>query len=173
MLAEKDNGRTVSDARAFSVRYVALPMRPPAPEAAFRGPEGEALTLAAFRGEVVLVNLWASWCAPCVRELPALERLAARLRGAPFRVVAVNLDRDAEEGRRFLRARGIKGLLFYHDGEWALARALMAQGLPLSVLVGRDSRMIGRLAGAADWDGPAARKVIEAALAEKPAASDL
>jgi thiol-disulfide isomerase/thioredoxin len=167
MLAEKDNGRTVTDARAFSARYVSLPLRPPAPETPFRGPDGEALTLAAFRGEVVLVNLWASWCAPCVRELPSLDRLAAQLAGAPFRVVAVNLDRDADEGLRFLRARGIKRLSFYHDGEWALARALMAQGLPLSVLIDREGRMRGRLAGAAQWDGPAARKAIEEAIAEK------
>lgn len=165
MLARQDNARPAELERDFRVRFVTV-VPHLAPEAAFLGPAGEAQRLSDFRGRVVLVNLWASWCEPCLREMPALSRLQGGLGGADFQVVAVNLDRDPAEGRAFLRARGIRNLAFYHDNKLALFQALNVPGLPLSILIDREGRIIGRLAGPAAWDGPAARKVIEEAIDE-------
>jgi thiol-disulfide isomerase/thioredoxin len=171
MLAREDNGPSAPRERDFEDRFVTVVPHVVAAAAVFVDPKGAPTRLSDFRGRVILVNLWASWCAPCVRELPALDRLQARLGGADFEVVAVNLDRKPEEGRRFLRARGIKRLAFYHDDKLALFQALNPQGLPLSLLIDREGRVLGRLEGAAAWDSPAARKVIKEAIAEKPGGS--
>jgi len=163
MLARQDNARPAELERDFRVRFVTV-VPSPAPEAVFLGPAGAPQRLSDFRGRVVLVNLWASWCEPCLREMPALSRLQGRLGGKDFQVVAVNLDRNPAEGRAFLRARGIRNLAFYRDNKLALFEALNVPGLPLSVLIDREGRTIGRLAGPAAWDGPAARKVISEAI---------
>ena len=167
MLPHQDNGRPAAFEREFLVRFIEEPARPQAPGAAFLGPDGAPLRLAGFKGRVVLLNLWASWCEPCIRELPALDRLEGRRGGDGFTVVAVNLDRDPEDGRAFLRARGIRHLKFFHDDRLALFQALNVPGLPLSVLIDKEGREIGRLAGPAAWDGPAAHKLIEEAIAEE------
>jgi thiol-disulfide isomerase/thioredoxin len=159
MLARQDNARPAELERDFRLRFVTVVPRP-APEAVFLGPGGAPQRLSDFRGRVVLVNLWASWCEPCLREMPALNRLQGRLGGKNFQVVAVNLDRNPEEGRAFLRARGIRNLALYRDDKLALFQAVSAPGLPLSLLIDRQGHTIGRLAGPAAWDGPAARKVI-------------
>lgn len=164
MLAQQDNARPYERERDFAVRFVTTRNVPPAPDAVFSGPDGAPRRLSDFEGRVVLVNLWASWCDPCLREMPALDRLQSRLGGSDFTVVAVSLDRDPNEARAFLRARGIRHLAFYRDDKLSLFQALNVPGLPLSVLIDRQGRGIGRLAGPAAWDGPAARKVIEEAI---------
>jgi thiol-disulfide isomerase/thioredoxin len=116
---------------------------------------------------VVLVNLWATWCAPCKREMPSLDRLQAKLGGADFAVLPISLDRTGpEKPRQFLAANGLKNLDLFLDSGNTLMQAMRAPGLPLSVLIDRQGREIARLAGPAEWDGAEAETMIRALLAQ-------
>lgn len=133
----------------------------PAPETGFTDESGETLTLADLRGTVLLVNLWATWCAPCVEEMPALDALQTKLDGADFQVLAVSTDRGgAKQVRPFYEKHGLKRLAIYLDPKTALTRALGAKGLPTSILIDREGRMVGQLVGAAAWDSPDAIALI-------------
>jgi thiol-disulfide isomerase/thioredoxin len=135
----------------------------------FRAPDGTQTTLADFSGRVVLFNLWATWCAPCRAEMPALERLAAEFRGDDFAVVAVNVDvRNEERARSFLGDIGVASLDFYSDPSLGvfneLKRRGKALGLPTTVLVDRQSCSIGVVEGPAAWDSEDAKALIRAAV---------
>lgn len=136
---------------------------------AFQRPDGGAATLADWKGRVVLLNLWATWCAPCKHEMPTLDRLQGALGGADFEVVAVDLDtRDPDKARRFLAEVGAKRLAFYADPSLGVFNTLKKRersyGLPTTVLVGRDGCEIGTMNGPANWDSPEALAVIRKAL---------
>jgi thiol-disulfide isomerase/thioredoxin len=126
---------------------------PTVPQVAFSDAAGNRQALSAFKGHYVLLNLWAPWCAPCVKELPALAALKA---AAPnLTVVAVDVGRgSAADAKSFLSEHGIKGLDTYVDTDLALLRAFGAFGLPLTVLIGPDGREIGRASGPVAWDSP-------------------
>lgn len=133
----------------------------PLPDFAFAGPGGEAMGPADLRGKVVLLNLWATWCAPCVEEMPALDRLQARLGGDGFEVVALSLDRGGrEQVEPFFDKLGIGSLAVYLDTGGASMKALSPRGLPTSILLDREGREVGRLEGAAEWDSPEALDLI-------------
>ncbi|MBI3453316.1 MAG: TlpA family protein disulfide reductase [Rhodospirillales bacterium] len=132
-----------------------------APEIGFSDSAAAKLGLADFRGRVILVNFWATWCAPCVEEMPALDRLQARLGGPDFEVVAISIDRQGLPLIvPFLDRLGIKALKHYLDPSGASPRTLKVRGLPTTILIGRDGREIGRLEGAATWDSAAAEAFI-------------
>jgi thiol-disulfide isomerase/thioredoxin len=134
----------------------------------FTDGEGRQRTLDEWRGKVVLINLWATWCAPCKLEMPSLDRLQAKLGGADFAVVPVSLDRTgAEKPRAFLTSNKLEHLELFLDSGNALTTALRAPGLPLSVLVNYEGKEIARLAGSAEWDSPEAEALIRAAIAQK------
>jgi thiol-disulfide isomerase/thioredoxin len=140
----------------------------PLPAIAFQGAEGEPLDLAAVKGKVVLLNLWATWCAPCIQEMPALDRLQARLGERGFEVLAISLDRGgARLVKPFYEKAGLKALGIYLDPTSKIASALGARGLPTSLLLDRDGREIGRLEGEADWDAPEAVALIEYLLKQR------
>lgn len=140
----------------------------PAPPAPFRDAEGRERTLADFAGRVVLVSLWATWCIPCREEMPTLDALQAKLGGKDFEVLAISQDRaGAAKAKAFMTGLGVKHLPFYIDATMKSARAMGAYGLPTSILYGRDGREIGRVLGEADWSGPDAVKLIEAAVKGK------
>ena len=123
------------------------------PEVAFSDASGGLHTLAAFKGRYVLLNLWATWCAPCVKELPALARLQAALPKARLLVITVNVGRaSAADTAAFLKAHDAASLPVYLDSNIALIRAFGAAGLPLSVLIDRQGREVARASGPADWD---------------------
>jgi thiol-disulfide isomerase/thioredoxin len=137
------------------------------PDIAFTDGEGRDRNLAEWRGKVVLINLWATWCAPCKHEMPSLDRLQAKLGGADFAVLPISLDRTGpEKPRQFLTSNGLKNLDLYLDRGSTLMQTLRVPGLPLSVLVDRQGREIARLAGAAEWDSPEAGAMIRAAIAK-------
>lgn len=136
---------------------------------AFRNADGEPVTLADFRGRTVLVNLWATWCAPCREEMPALQALNEAMDKRPFEVVAVSIDAGTPaKPLAFYAETGLDTLPFYHDGSMAtfstLKKADLAPGLPTSVLVGPDGCARGVLKGPAAWAGADARDLIEATL---------
>jgi len=141
------------------------------PQVAIDDAKGTRLPLSAFKGKYVLLNLWATWCAPCVRELPALATLKASVKSGRFDVVAVDVGRGTSaDARSFLDSHGAKVLDTYVDSNLALLRAFNAFGLPLTVLIDPQGHEIGRAVGPAAWDSPDAISYFKA-LADTRAAS--
>jgi thiol-disulfide isomerase/thioredoxin len=141
----------------------------PAVDISFAGADGKKLTLADFKGRNVLLNLWATWCAPCRSEMPALDRLQAKRGGADFEVVAVNIDTSRlDRPKAFLIDAGVKSLNSYADPSAdsfeTLRVAGKALGLPTSLLIGPDGCELAVMAGPAKWDSPDAVKVVTAML---------
>ena len=139
----------------------------PAARIAFDGPEGAKLTLADFRGRAVLLNLWATWCAPCRAETPALDRLQAKAGDKDFEVVAVDVDTTRlDRPKAFLDGLGVKALTRYADPSGdaldAMRAAGKALGLPTTLLIDAAGCELGAVAGAVKWDSPDALKVVEA-----------
>ena len=127
----------------------------PLAELRFEDGSGRPLTLVDFRGKVVLLNIWATWCGPCRREMPTLDRLQATLGGPDFEVVALSIDR-AGIGvvTEFYDEIGIEHLAKYIDESGKSAQQLNAVGLPTTLLIDREGREIGRHVGPAEWDTP-------------------
>ncbi len=144
----------------------------PIPDISFAGAEGRALTLEDFRGRVVLLNIWATWCAPCVREMPTLDRLQARLGGPRFEVVALSQDRRGLTlVSRFFERLKLKHLEIYIDRTERSRVALGVFGLPTTILIDHDGNEVGRMIGPAEWDSDEAVAVIRHYISESPAAA--
>jgi thiol-disulfide isomerase/thioredoxin len=142
----------------------------PVPELSFLDGDGNEVTLADFAGDVVVLNLWATWCAPCRREMPSLDRLQAELGDAGLTVVALSLDRgDVAKVRDFFGELEIANLAIYHDPKGAAGRELGAPGLPTTVVIDRSGQEVGRLLGPAEWDSEEALALLRSIL-EPPAA---
>lgn len=145
------------------------------PNLEFRGPDGQAQKLSDFRGRTILLNLWATWCVPCRKEMPALDALQGELGGPGFEVVAVNIDtRDPARPRAWLNEAGIGRLAYYHDSQAKIFQDLKvigkAFGMPTTLLVDPQGCEIATLAGPAEWASEDAKKLIRAALAPAPQA---
>ncbi len=139
----------------------------PVPPLAFTDLDGKELTLEAFRGKVVVLNLWATWCVPCIKEMPSLQRLSAKLAGKGVAVMAMSQDRaGARVVEPFLDKHGLKALPVYLDPKGAVLRALAGRGLPTTLVIDRAGREIGRLEGDAEWDGPHALALINHVAAQ-------
>ena len=133
----------------------------PAPDATFLDAEEGETSLRAFRGRVVLLNFWATWCAPCIREMPSLDRLQAKLGGEGLTVVAVSEDfKGREVVAPFFERLGLANLVAYLDPDGILASAVGVAGLPTTLLIDRDGRAIGGLEGPAEWDSDEALRFI-------------
>jgi thiol-disulfide isomerase/thioredoxin len=134
----------------------------PLPELKFVNGEGREMTLTSFDGQVVLLNIWATWCVPCREEMPALDRLQARLGGPAFRVVPLSIDRGGLPAvQAFYRELGLKTLGIYVDRTGTVARQLGAVGLPTTLLVDRDGREIGRKVGPAECDSSEVVQILQ------------
>jgi thiol-disulfide isomerase/thioredoxin len=140
----------------------------PAPDVAVTTREGEPVRLSDFRGRPVLLNIWATWCAPCVAEMPALEALAAERAGTPLAIMAIAEDRRGEAAvGPFVAQHRLKRLRIYLDPKSDVSHAFGVDAIPTTILIDREGREVGRLAGAAEWDGPAARRLIDRVLAPR------
>jgi thiol-disulfide isomerase/thioredoxin len=144
------------------------------PDLAFNDADGQPKKLSDWRGKTVLVNLWATWCVPCRKEMPALEGLQTKLGGPDFQVVAINIDtRDPEKPKDFLKAANLTRLGYFYDQNAKVFQELKAigraLGMPTSVLVDAQGCEIGTIAGPAQWDSDDAVKLIQAAV--KPSAA--
>jgi thiol-disulfide isomerase/thioredoxin len=127
----------------------------PAPEVAFTDVAGREISLADFHGKLILLNLWATWCGPCVEEMPSLDRLQAKLGGRDFQILAVSSDRaGAKVVEPFIAKLGLADLKVYLDPKSKTNHAFGVRGLPTSILIDADGRELGRLEGAAKWDSP-------------------
>jgi thiol-disulfide isomerase/thioredoxin len=144
--------------------FVSLDDAPPRPGHTFVDPEGVERTLADFEGQVILVNYWATWCAPCVVEMPALDALQARYGGADFQVVTISADRRIEAATAFFEETGLEYLPNYHDNSFAGPTAVGARGLPVSILYNRQGVEMGRMPRDAEWNSEDAHALIEAAI---------
>jgi thiol-disulfide isomerase/thioredoxin len=139
------------------------------PDLAFEDASGKKLTLADFKGRTVLLNLWATWCVPCRKEMPTLDALEGKLGGEDFQVVAVNIDtRDPDKPKKFLQDIGVSKLAYYADPSAKSFQDLKAIGrafgMPTTMLVDPNGCEIGTIAGPAEWASRDALNLIEAAL---------
>lgn len=138
------------------------------PDVSFVDGEGKARAVTDFKGTGLVLNFWATWCAPCVREMPALDKLRARLEGGGTEVLALSADRGgAPVVEAFYAKNGITHLGVAIDKGLRAARALNVKGLPTTVLIGKDGREKGRLVGAADWDSPEALALVKTCLGDR------
>jgi thiol-disulfide isomerase/thioredoxin len=136
----------------------------PAPALSFLDLAGNTVSLSEFTGKIVLVNLWATWCEPCLREMPSLERVQSRL-GDKIAVVAISEDRGGGKTvEPFIDKLGLRSVKIYLDPKSAIERAFKVRGLPTSILIDRKGRVLGRVEGAAEWDAPKLLEVLKSFL---------
>jgi thiol-disulfide isomerase/thioredoxin len=133
-----------------SLSVLALEKAPkPAPNVHFTDAAGGRHALDAFRGRYVLLNMWATWCGPCVNELPSLARLATFAPG--LKVLAIDTDHEKVDAAGFLKSHGAGSLPVYVDSERMMLRSFVVPGLPTTILIGPDGKVIARAEGPADW----------------------
>jgi len=146
--------------------FIPVPDPAPAPTLTLSDLSGNTADLSDFRGKLVVVNLWATWCAPCLEEMPSLERLQTRLRER-IAVLAVSEDRGGSKAvEPFVAKLGLKSVKTYLDPKSAVGHAFDVQGLPTSFLIDRDGKVLGKVEGAAVWDSPKMLRVLEPFLAD-------
>jgi thiol-disulfide isomerase/thioredoxin len=145
--------------------FVVKPSPEALPDVSFVDGIDTVRTIKDFKGKVVLLNLWATWCAPCRKEMPSLDRLQAELGSDKFEVVAVSVDRSGATGaRKFLESIGIKKLALYAEPTARLGSTLKAIGMPTTLLIDSEGREVGRLTGPAEWDSEDAKALIRSLL---------
>jgi thiol-disulfide isomerase/thioredoxin len=161
-LAAEDN----PDVRVRLGEFIPASPLQPAPAVSFVDLAGNTVSLSEFTGKIVLVNLWATWCEPCLREMPSLERVQSRL-GDKLAVVAISEDRGGSKTvEPFIDKIGLKSVKVYLDPKSAIERAFKVQGLPTSFLIDREGRVLGRVEGAAEWDAPRLLEVLKSFLGD-------
>lgn len=170
--SSKPAGKAAPWLKAYSkghmITFVARAEPRDLPEVAFVRDDGSATSLKEWRGKVVLLNLWATWCGPCRKEMPDLDKLKADLGGDEFDLVALSIDRTGlDKPRKFLAEIGIKHLKLYNNSTGKLASSLKAFGMPTTLLLNRKGQEIGRLVGPAEWGSDDAVALIKAAIAKK------
>ena len=127
----------------------------PIPALKFMNRKNREITLEAFRGSYVLLNIWATWCAPCREEMPALDRLQKRLGGPDFEVLALSIDEAPSSViEKFYGKLGIESLYIYHDPTGGAPFELNIPGIPATILIDREGRGIGYVIGPVEWDSP-------------------
>ncbi|MER9626038.1 TlpA disulfide reductase family protein [Mesorhizobium sp. M0296] len=168
--AKTDRAKKIAAAATGQVAAL-LPADPPQSlkSLAFNGPDGKPTTIADHAGKTVLLNLWATWCAPCRAEMPALDALQKEMGSDAFQVVAVNIDAgDDAKPKKFLKDTGVKSLGYYRDATMALFNDVktrgLALGLPVTMLIDGQGCLIAHMNGPAEWSGPDAKRLVEAAL---------
>ena len=136
-----------------------------APTAKFKNPDGGDFSLASFKGNPVLVNLWASWCAPCIAELPTLQKLEeAQAKDGKLGVIAISQDMAPKASvDAFLKSKGISRFAAFHDPDMALSSAIGVQVMPTTILYDAAGKEVWRYIGDLDWTGPEAAKLLSEA----------
>jgi len=143
------------------IKFVASDPPIPVPDTPFIGAEGETIKLSDYAGRLVLVNFWATWCAPCIRELPSIAALGKSIDDERFTVQLVSIDRGgAKVHGTFLEKIGVTSLTSASDPRAALLRALKGPGIPITVLINPEGMVVGRLIGDAEWNSQEAQSLI-------------
>jgi len=145
-----------------SLKKLTVLRTPPVqPAMVFKSPDGTEMRLSDYKGKVILVNVWATWCAPCIAEMPMLSQLQAEKKSAGFEIVTISLDRTAQEAADWLRKNEINNLPLWHDSTYALNGKLDLPGLPTSIFYDRAGREIARIPGEVDWTSQEALALVE------------
>lgn len=142
-------------------KLTVLEAPPVQPSAVYVAPSGEEMRLSDYRGKIVLLNVWATWCPPCVAEMPSLDRLQALRGGDNFAVIPISLDRRASEITGFYEDAELTNLPAWHDGTYGLNGQLELPGLPTTVIYNRAGREVARVPGEVVWDSPEALALID------------
>jgi len=149
-------------------RLYVMDAPPMLPARTLRDAEGGETTLNAYRGDVLVVNLWATWCAPCMEEMPSLAELQRNFEGR-LSVIPVSVDSEADREKAVAELARLSGgsLPFLQDMTRGVLFDLQAAGMPVTIIYDRDGRELARLAGGADWASEDATRLMEAVLAEE------
>jgi thiol-disulfide isomerase/thioredoxin len=148
---EFEDGNTDNSQSVFSFYKTPIAM----PELKFLNRKKREITLEAFQGTVVLLNIWATWCVPCREEMPALDRLQAKLGGPDFEVIALSIDRGPPSIiEEFYQELGLESLKIYHDPTGGASYTLRVPGIPTTFLIDRKGRGLGYVIGPIEWDSP-------------------
>lgn len=142
-------------------KLTALETPPIQPTMTFKAPDGAEMQLSEYKGKVILVNIWATWCAPCIAEMPMLDELQAQKGGDDFEVVTISLDRTAVEAQQWLEKNNINNLPLWHDSSYAVSAKLALPGLPTSIFYNRQGREIARIPGEVDWTSEEALALVD------------
>lgn len=157
----------VADTPDLSLSFLDPPTAVPALQ--FVDGDGRSMTLGDFRGRVILLNVWATWCVPCRKEMPTLDRLQARLGGPDFQVIALSIDRQGlAVVKPFYRDVGLTALGIYIDRSGKATQLLHAVGVPITLLIDREGREVARKMGPAEWDSPEMTAIIRRYLEPQP-----
>lgn len=152
--------------RAKLGEFVPASQPSPAPAISLGDSSGQTIELSDLRGKPVILNLWATWCEPCLREMPSLERLQSRF-GERITVLAVSEDRGGDKiVEPFIAKLGLKSVKIYIDPKSEVGHAFTVRGLPTSVLIDRNGMVLGRVEGAAEWDSPKILGVLQPLLSD-------
>lgn len=164
--AGNEEDRAAKDSGSGSLAaFVRKPEPAEIADISFQNEAGETIKLSDFKGRVVLLNLWATWCAPCREEMPSLNRLQEALGGNTFEVVALSLDRKgADASKAFLDEVNATALKLYIDDTARQGGALRIVGMPTTILIDAEGREVGRLSGPAEWDSDTAKELISSLL---------
>ena len=157
-----EDQRVLKDLRKGDMGKLVVHREPrPRIEEGWRDQYGNAISLEDYSGKVVLLNFWATWCPPCRKEMPGIDRLAGELGGEDLAVIPLSMDRfDVERVVDFFEEIDVQHLGIHQDRSGATARRAGALGLPVTLILDRDGREIARLAGEAEWDGPNAKAIL-------------
>ena len=159
--ATSGNALATGDMLTFVFRKAPQPL----PAFTFTDASGGPKSIADWKGKVVLLNLWATWCIPCRKEMPALDRLQKELGSDTFEVVAMSVDRGGvPASQKFLDEIKVANLKLYAESTSKSVGLLRAPGLPTTILIDKEGREIGRLSGPAEWDGADAKRLIQSVL---------
>ena len=142
-------------------KLTSLENPPVQPSMVFKDPDGTEMQLSDYKGKTIIVNTWATWCAPCIAEMPMLDELQAKKGSANFEVVTISLDRTPEEAAQWFKENGIENLPLWHDSTYGVSGKLSLPGLPTSIFYNRGSREIVRIPGEVDWTSEEALALVD------------
>ncbi len=141
--------------------------RPPLqPQMTFQTIDGRDITLTDFHGKTVLLNVWATWCVPCVAEIPSLDTLQAQKGGDDFVVVTISMDRHIDDATAFFGKANIKNLTIYHDPTYSMSANVGVEAIPISILYSPSGKEIARIPGDIDWQSAEVNALLEAILSQ-------
>ncbi|MCF6220728.1 MAG: TlpA family protein disulfide reductase [Robiginitomaculum sp.] len=141
-----------------------LEVPPAQPKMTFKTANGTDISLADFHGQTILLNIWATWCAPCVAEIPSLDKLQAQRGSASFTVVTISMDRHIDDAKAFFEKANINNLQLYIDPTYSISSKIGVQGIPISVFYNPSGQEIARIPGDVDWQSAETTALLDAIL---------